>query len=209
MNTRAQDASVMGIARGLEYLHSKQILWRDLKPANIGYYRNNIMGGKNLWTVKLIDFGMARRVEDCIRGEFCGSLAYMAPETMRGQQSTSNADVFALGVVLSEICSLCIPYTKNRRKRNAMDYEKDWASFRTQIQEEGLRPMDNLEKIICCPETRHLIYKCWDHQKNRPSCTEIVARLDGILNPMQSNGSDNFCTKISRDLTAKMTEQDL
>ena len=198
MYTRAQDASVIGIARGLAYLHSKQIVWRDLKPSNIGYYRNND-GRSASWTVKLIDFGMAKRFKDCVRGECCGSLAYMAPEIMRGEQSTPQADIFSFAVVLSEICSLRIPYPKNRKKYKRMGDMERFDVIRKEVEEGGLQPMDDLEKLIHCPNLRSLIYECWSSPAARPSSAELATRLNGVLRPILYNGDS--LAKLDLDAT--------
>merc|ERR1712110_907489 len=49
----------LGIAKGMEYLSSKNIVLRDLKPGNVGFDEDSFDD------VKLFDFGMARKVEDC------------------------------------------------------------------------------------------------------------------------------------------------
>lgn len=104
---RRIENTVFGIAEGMEYLHSQQIVLRDLKPRNIGYdYTTNTIP-------KLFDFGFARRLSDCNAQEICGSPRYMAPEAMDGSGYTLKVDVFSFGVVLFEICSLCVPYADN------------------------------------------------------------------------------------------------
>lgn len=203
MYSRAKDASVIGIASGLTYLHSKQVVWRDLKPANIGYYRNND-GRSASWTVKLIDFGMAQRVKDCVRGECCGSLSYMAPEAMRGERFTPQGDIFSFAVMLSEICSLCIPYAKSRGIYKRMSDIQRFDSIRREVEEEGLQPMDNLEKIIRCPKLRDLIHECWNPPADRPSSAEIVTRLNGILCPILYDGDSS----VKLDLDATHTTDD-
>ncbi len=180
--TRAQDAMVIDIARGLEYLYENQVVWRDLKPANIGYYHNN----EGAWTAKLIDFGLACKIQECVEGECCGSQAYMAPETMRGDRFTPKGDVFSFGVLLSEVCSLRVPYAKSRRNTKQMTKEERLNLIRKQVQDDGLQPMDNLEKIIPCSETCDIINDCWDQPKYRPNPTTIAARLEGILFPSKS-----------------------
>jgi len=206
---RLQEASAVGIARGFEYLHSQQIVLRDLKPANIGYYRNTTTSNSNPgrrtheWTVKLIDFGMAKKVNQCKPGEYCGSLAYIAPEAMRGEIPTLKADVFSLGVLVAEISSLGIPYPKSRKKPRRMSNEDHYDSFRDQVAEEGLQPMSNLNAIIPCHRTRAIIKQCWRADPiDRPSCTDIHIRLESILRSHSSYAS----AKISRDLTESYTE---
>lgn len=175
---RADEASAIGIASGLVYLHSKQIVWRDLKPANIGYFRNDD-GHTITWTVKLIDFGMARSEKDCIRGECCGSLGYMSPEIMRGERFTPEDDVFSFAVVLSEIYSLRRPYPKGNGKT-----DMEWFNSIQEQVERGLQSIPDLEKEMQCPNIRSLVYDCWSPPARRPKSTEVLTRLHGILRPI-------------------------
>jgi serine/threonine-protein kinase len=79
----------------------------DLKPANILVTPDG--------TVKIVDFGMARRSASVAQGEqtalwgpgpaggISGTPAYMAPEQARGEPATPASDVFSLGVMLYEL----------------------------------------------------------------------------------------------------------
>jgi serine/threonine-protein kinase len=84
------------IASALDYSHERGVVHRDLKPANIMVAEG---------VVKIMDFGIARRVEDlAVRAETAarGTAAYMAPEQEIGQ-SLKASDVYALGVCLYEM----------------------------------------------------------------------------------------------------------
>jgi hypothetical protein len=108
------------IARGLAAAHERGIVHRDLKPENVFVSP----GG----TVKVLDFGLARRFEPggpdqaetlshltagaTETGHVLGTVGYMAPEQLRGQTADSRADIFALGVVLHEMISGANPFRK-------------------------------------------------------------------------------------------------
>ncbi|MGZ3407362.1 MAG: protein kinase domain-containing protein, partial [Polyangia bacterium] len=84
----------------LDYAHRRQIIHRDVSPANI------LVSWEG--EVKLSDFGVAKvvggpgRVIGPTHG-LKGNLGYMAPEQMRAQAIDARADVYALGVVLYEL----------------------------------------------------------------------------------------------------------
>tara|TARA_B100002003_G_scaffold250249_1_gene288985 strand:- start:88 stop:1806 length:1719 start_codon:yes stop_codon:yes gene_type:complete len=96
------------IAAGLAHAHGRGFLHRDLKAANIVVTENEV--------VKILDFGVARRYVQPeaetarLSGSFldepgtvAGTLAYMAPEVLRGEPAGVEADVWSLGVVLYEM----------------------------------------------------------------------------------------------------------
>jgi eukaryotic-like serine/threonine-protein kinase len=92
----------------LSYTHQKSIIHRDLKPANIF-----LCAGDKI-RVKLIDFGIARFMEDRRRltrvGGFIGTPAYMAPEQLRGDpQIDGRLDLYSLAVTLYEAMSRQLP----------------------------------------------------------------------------------------------------
>jgi serine/threonine protein kinase len=85
------------IARGLDALHERAILHRDVKPSNVLLDRDG--------TAALTDFGLARmadstRVTDA--GALLGTPHYLAPELIAGSEATPQSDIYAFGCVLYE-----------------------------------------------------------------------------------------------------------
>ena len=91
---------------GLEYIHSKQVVHRDLKPENIHVDRQG--------QVRFLDFGLARDVGGESRftktGMIVGTPAYMAPEQLGVGEVDARTDLFAVGVILYELMSGCLPH---------------------------------------------------------------------------------------------------
>ena len=91
------------IASGLAKAHAAGIVHRDLKPGNI------MVTGDGL--VKLLDFGLARRVRlepgqqttVTAEGEIAGTPAYMSPEQAEGKPLDARSDVFSFGLVLYQM----------------------------------------------------------------------------------------------------------
>lgn len=83
------------IILGLEYIHSQNILHRDIKTANVFLFRKGL--------VKLGDFGIAREVnDDQLAKTLIGTPYFMSPELLRGQAYGFPSDVWAAGCVLFE-----------------------------------------------------------------------------------------------------------
>lgn len=96
---------VIQTSRALDFAHRRGIIHRDVKPANI------VVTGDGV--VKVVDFGIAR-IADTSKtqtGAMLGTLAYMAPEQLRGQYADAQGDIWALGVVLYELLAYQRPFT--------------------------------------------------------------------------------------------------
>ena len=97
------------IILSLDYIHTNNILHRDLKPENLVLDSNGYM--------KLTDFGIAKVYKKDNHKDTSGTLGYMAPEVMCGQNHTIAVDYFALGVIGYELMNGYRPYNgKNRRE---------------------------------------------------------------------------------------------
>lgn len=94
------------LALALDYLHRSNVVHRDVKPQNVLISRGND------GFLKLADFGFAARKHE-ERGEQYGTPFYAAPEMWRPVDHSAACDVWSLGVVLYELLSMRLPFTRN------------------------------------------------------------------------------------------------
>ena len=99
---------VVEIVKGLNYVHSQEIVHLDIKPQNI-----MLVDRKEEFKLKLIDFGLAKRlVAGQVRTGFAGTVGFMAPEVAHCQYghnceelASPATDMFSLGVVVYMLVS--------------------------------------------------------------------------------------------------------
>ena len=90
--------TLLGIARGMAYLHARGMVHRDLKPENVLL--------DVAFRIRIADFGLSVESISSKRVVVCGTRAYMAPEVVRGQENDFPADVWAFGTLAWELlCS--------------------------------------------------------------------------------------------------------
>ncbi|XP_063246769.1 interferon-induced, double-stranded RNA-activated protein kinase [Prinia subflava] len=91
------------IVKGVEYIHSKELIHRDLKPQNIFISDDD--------KIKIGDFGLVTSVAFETLTEDRGTKSYMAPEQF-GARYGKEVDIYALGLIWFEILSACSYHEK-------------------------------------------------------------------------------------------------
>lgn len=150
---------IRGIAEGVEFLHARGLVHRDLKPGNIF----NDQG-----TVKVGDVGLSKFITPSRRSaqtESVGTVHYMAPEVARGRYG-KEVDVYAAGVILYEMLVGKVPFEGESTAEILMKHLT--ASPDLDPVPEGLRPLiaRALEK---------------DPERRLESISELVRGLDQFL----------------------------
>ena len=160
------------IADGLSAAHDRGIVHRDLKPTNVFLTRTGL--------VKVIDFGLARpetaltpgdptRPANTEPGTVLGTVGYMSPEQVRGEEVDARSDLFSLGCVLYEML------TGDRAFADGTPAETLAAILRDQPTglTGGVVP-SNLEPVV---------RRCLEKDRNRrfQSASDLAFALRGLL----------------------------
>ena len=92
------------IVMALEYLHKRRVLHRDIKSSNIFI--------TSCGSVKIGDFGIAKVLASTVDNAMTlvGTPYYLSPEVCEDKPYTFKSDIWALGCVLYEMCSLKHPF---------------------------------------------------------------------------------------------------
>jgi len=153
-------------ARGMNYLHSQNVVHRDLAARNLLVDRKN--------TVKVSDFGLSRVMSDELytSNESKVPIKWSSPESLKFNKFTTKSDAWSFGVALYEIMTYgAVPYVGMSNKEVVDEVEKGY----------------RLPKpTICSSEAYELMMWCWHTDANqRPDFKQISAKLSDFLTALK------------------------
>ncbi|RPI00171.1 MAG: hypothetical protein EHM72_09990 [Calditrichaeota bacterium] len=164
------------IANGLNAAHNRGIIHRDIKSSNIMLTDDG--------RIKIMDFGLAKFADgvDITKDQTTlGTVAYMAPELIKGKPATPQSDIFSYGVVLYEMLTGKLPFDG--------EYE---AAILYSIMNEEPPPVKTLRPD--CPSTlSDVVSKCLEKEtKNR------FQTMEDILNALSDDSFHLRKTALSK-----------
>jgi serine/threonine protein kinase len=151
----------MEVCRGMDYLHRRKIVHRDLKAANLLLDEHG--------TVKIADFGVARVMDHAggVMTAETGTYRWMAPEVIEHKPYREKADVFSFGVVLWELLTGQVPYSDMTPLQAAVG-----------VVQKGLRPPIPPN---CPPPLADVMRLCWQRDPGvRPSFELLKAKMEEL-----------------------------
>ncbi len=180
------------LVSAVAHAHEKNIIHRDVKPQNVLV--------KDDGTVKITDFGISL-AHDAVQltqsDSVLGSAHYIAPETTKGEVSTVQIDIYALGIVFYELLSGRVPFNGENPIQVAMKHLHEEVPS---VREFNPTLPQGVENIIikATAKNRKLRYQ---------SATEMLSDLETVLLPENANVEKLDLTKELDDEGTKIMDK--
>jgi len=178
------------LASALEYIHGKSIVYRDLKPANVGFASvpspNHLEGEEIYNTLQLFDFGLCHEFTTDSATPLTGvigTMRYMAPEVCLEEHYDYGCDIYSYAIVCWELWTHRIPF----EPMTSPDM------YREVVCRRGYRPYPDQSK-----EVNHSPQSCWNprqqqhhqqqqqqHNNDNVDLSLVAVPMDRSISPLE------------------------
>lgn len=162
---------IVSLLRALSFIHSRNIVYRDLKQDNAFILLD---GSKRYKSIKLLDFGISDIEKKIEKNKIKGTLQYMAPEVFC-KDIDHRIDIFALGILFFEILTGTMFYKDSKASSIIEDLSNadKYNAYKYLV-------LDNIKDH----KLRHIINKMTVYNKNDRycSCSDIICDINNLLN---------------------------
>ncbi len=190
------------ISSGLAEAHEKGITHQDLKPGNLMVDQTG--------TIKILDFGLALLSEkksnpdsertitsNPFADKITGTILYMAPEQLLGQESNNQIDIFAFGIILYELITGEHPFTAPTVSELTAKILRD-------------TPNNLYDKRNDVPyDLNRIVFRCLNKKSTKrfQTARDICNELEELLNLLKQNITVNVSSKGVVKTTTTLTEE--
>ncbi|KAH9079741.1 hypothetical protein Ae201684P_009615 [Aphanomyces euteiches] len=174
---------MLSIVEGLAYLHSMNIIHRDLKSRNV--LMDSTKG------TKLTDFGISKEDIQATMTMGVGTFRWMAPEVVQDQEYNVSADIYSFGMVLSEFDTHRIPYENLKNPANGMPIAD--SAIMVKVVGGTIKPAFTPD---CPPWVLELAMQCLAYNPaDRPTALQVASTIRLKLKELSISGEFSLGTE--------------